>query len=402
MVDGTQRKYVRMKTIKQLFIPFFLCCVTIVSAQESLFEQIEKNNTVLATLRKQAEAEKIANKTGIYPENPEIEYHYLWGSPDAPGNRTDFSAVQRFDFPTSYYYKKKVADMQNKQVDLKYLLERKDVLLEAKNLSIRLIYQNALSEECASRFRNAQKTVDSYQSRLDKGDASVLDLNKAKVDLLKVKKAYEATLVEKDFLAAELTRLNGGIPIDRPVSGYSDVLLPASFEVWYESQKEKNRDLQYWEREAGLSREAAKLQRSMNLPKISAGYMSEKVLTERFQGITVGLSIPLWENKNTVRQAKARTLALREAENDAQIRFRNQMEALYRKASHLKEILADYRQNALSDRTPDLLKKALEAGEIPLIDYLMEMTIYYEIVNNRLETERDFHLTAAELMQWDM
>jgi hypothetical protein len=129
--------------------------------------------------------------------------------------------------------------------------------------------------------------------------------------------------------------------------------------------------------------------------------MSEKVLTEQFQGITIGLSIPLWENKNTVRKIKAQTLAHREAEIDAAIRFRNTSETLYQKALHLKSILDDYRNNALSDNMLPLLNKALESGEIALIDYLMESSIYYEVINNRLETERELHLTIAELMQWN-
>jgi outer membrane protein TolC len=390
--------------MKQLLSILFFFCVTSSYAQESLslLEQIEQNNTVLSTLRKQAEADKIANKTGIYPENPEVEYHYLWGSSDAPGNRIDFSAVQRFDFPTSYYFKKRVSDAQNQQVDLKYRLERKNVLLEARKLSIRLIYQNALSKELANRLQQAQQMADAYQLRLDKGDASILDLNKARINLLNVGKEYETSLAERNFLSAELTRLNGGISIDYTVSGFSETSLPDSFEIWYEVRKQKNLHLQYLAKETDLTRKTEKLQRALNLPKISAGYMSEKVLTERFQGVTIGLSIPLWGNKNTVRQIKARTLAQQEAENDAGIRFRNESESLYKKALRLKKILNDYRQNVLSDNTLPLLKKALEAGEISLIDYLMESSIYYEVINNRLETERDLHLTVTELMQWEL
>jgi outer membrane protein TolC len=387
--------------MKQLLITAFLCCSTAVFAQESLLEQIERNNTALAALRKQTEADKTANRTGLYPDNPEVEYHYLQGSPDAPGNRTDFSAVQRFDFPTSYCYKKRIADAQNRQADLKYLSERKNVLLEARKLSIRLIYHNALSKESAVRLRQAQQMAEAYRLRLDKGDASVLDLNKAKINLLNVKKEHETALAERNFLLAELTRLNGGIAVDFAVSEFPEALLPDSFELWYEAQKEKNLDLQYLAKATGLSRESEKLQRALNLPKISAGYMSERVSTERFQGITVGLSIPLWENKNTVRKIKAQTLANQEAEIDAAIRFRNESDALYKKALHLKGILDDYRTNALSDNTFPLLNKALEAGEIALIDYLMESSIYYEVINNRLETERELHLAIAELMQWN-
>jgi hypothetical protein len=140
----------------------------------------------------------------------------------------------------------------------------------------------------------------------------------------------------------------------------------------------------------------------MNLPKISAGYMSEKILTEQFQGVTLGLSIPLWENKNSVRQVKARILANQEAENDAQIRFRNELEALYKKAQRLKEIADEYKQNEFAYNTLTLLKKALDAGEISLINYILELGIYYDWLNNRLETERDLHLTVTMLRQWEL
>jgi hypothetical protein len=390
------------RTMKHLLLIFSICCATTIFAQESILEQIEQNNTVLATLRKQAEADKVVNKTGIYPENPEAEYHYLWGSPAVPGNRVDFSIVQRFDFPTAYYYKKKISDTQNKQLDLKYRTERKNILVESQTICVRLIYQNSISKELSFRLQHAQQIADAYQLRLDKGDASVLDLNKAKINLLNIKKEYETAIVEKNFLLSELTRLNGGIPFEFETSEFSEVMLPGSFETWYEGQKEKNLELKYLAKETGLSRETEKLQRSMNLPKISAGYMSEKVVTEQFQGVTVGLSIPLWENKNSVRQVKARTLANREAENDAQIRFRNESEALYKKAQHLKEIADEYKQNEFADNTLTLLKKALDAGEISLINYILELGIYYDWVNNRLETERDLHLTITMLMQWEL
>jgi hypothetical protein len=113
---------------KYLFIlsVFYASCIY---AQQSVLEQIEQNNTVLSALRKQAEAEKTGNKTGIYPANPEVEFHYLWGNRPETGNRIDFSASQSFDFPTAYHYKKKISDTQNQQVDLKYRIERKTVLL---------------------------------------------------------------------------------------------------------------------------------------------------------------------------------------------------------------------------------------------------------------------------------
>ncbi|MDR2058497.1 MAG: TolC family protein [Dysgonamonadaceae bacterium] len=387
-----------MKRLLFLFITFHALSMY---AQPSFLEQIERNNTVLSAFRKQLDAEKIANKTGIYPKNPEMEFHYLWGNQSVPGDRVDFSATQTFDFPTAYYYRKKISDTQNRQVDLKYLIERKNILLEAQSTYIRLIYQNALSLKWEERLDQARQTVSAYQFKMDKGDASALDLNKAKINLLNVQKEYDSSLAEEDFLRAELNRLNGGIPLDLPLD-FPSIWLPVDFEQWYREQQEKNHLLQYLQQETALSRENGKLQRSLNLPGFSVGYMSEKVSTEQFRGITLGISIPLWENKNKAKQIKARTLAGEESESDARFRHYNEAKALYGKAVRLQKIVDEYRRSELPDNTSDLLKKALNAGEISLIDYLFEWDIYYEWISNRLESERDLRLTATELMQWEL
>jgi len=385
---------------KIVFILFIFCSYSAL-AQQDILEQIEQNNTVLSALRKQADAEKIANKTGIYLENPEIGYHYLWGNNAEMGNRTDFEVSQSFDFPTTYSNRKKVANAQNKQVDLKYLLERKEILLEAEMICIQLTYHNALSKELEKQLVLTQEVADAYKTKFDKGDANALELNKAKYDLLNAQKDYRASITEKEFLEAELIRLNSGNAIDYTISAFSEIQLPVDFGDWYRNQKEKNILLQYYQQEVWISQKNEKLQRSLNLPKFSAGYMSEKVLTEHFQGVTIGVSIPLWENKNTIKQVKAQTVANQQMELDANLRDYHQSEALYKKAANLQLIVNDFKTYQLSDNTADLLKRALDAGEIDLIGFILELGIYYDLVQDKLETERDLHLAVAELMQWE-
>ena len=45
----------------------------------------------------------------------------------------------------------------------------------------------------------------------------------------------------------------------------------------------------------------------------------------------------------------------------------------------------------------ELLKKALDAGEISLLNYMVELGLYYNIVNQTLEAERDYHKALTEL-----
>ena len=85
---------------------------------ELVLDQVTKNNTMLVALRKSLDARKIGNKTGIYLQNPEIGFNYLWGSPSANGNRTDFNITQSFDFPTVYGFKNDISDLKNEQTEL--------------------------------------------------------------------------------------------------------------------------------------------------------------------------------------------------------------------------------------------------------------------------------------------
>jgi len=87
---------------------------------ETILSEVEKNNTSLSALRKGLDAEKIGNKTGIYIQNPEFEFHYLWGKPSELGNRTDLSITQSIDFPTAYTYHKQISNIRNEQVELEY------------------------------------------------------------------------------------------------------------------------------------------------------------------------------------------------------------------------------------------------------------------------------------------
>ncbi len=394
-----------MKILNKLGITFLLLILFSQAKAQTISDilnQIEQNNTVLAALRQSGEAEKINNKTGIYLANPEVEYHYLWGNNSSVGNRTDFSATQSFDFPTAYHHKQKVSDGKNMQVDIQYQIECKKTLLGAKQVCIELIYSNIYSLELEKRLQHAREIAKAYQSKFDKGEANILDLNKAKFNLLNAEKEINTIRTESDLLKAELIRLNGGNVIDFSLMSYETEILPSDFEQWYSSIKDNNLSIRYLQQEVDLSKKTEKLQRSMNLPKFFAGYMSEKLIDEHHQGVTVGVSIPLWENKNTVKQIKAQTLAYQTAESDAGFRFYNKTKALYQKAIKLRQIASDYGKSMESVNSSELLKKALDAGELSLISYIQELGIYYDAINNLLQTERDYQLAVAEMKQWEL
>jgi len=380
-----------------------LACNSIVFAQftiDSVLVKIEKNNTTLSALQKRVEAEKLGNKTGIYLTNPEVEFDYLWGSPSDFGNRTDFSIKQSFDFPTAYGHKKQIANIKNEQTDLEYQKQRKNLLLEARLICNDLIYINALVSEIVRRLTHAESIANSYKVKFDAGETNILEYNKAQLNLLNLSKDLELYEIERIALLGELSRLNAGIPMEFTASEFQPTTVSPDFEQWYQQAEQSNPLLNWLKKEIEKTEKKVSLSKAMSLPKLQAGYMSESIVGQDFKGLTLGLSIPLWENKNTVKYAKANTVALEDMAVDNKVQLYNQLKILHTKAIALQRNAADYRTQLQSFNNSELLEKALEKGQINLIDYILELSIYYESVNNLLEVERDMNNTVAELNQY--
>ena len=176
-----------------------------------------------------------------------------------------------------------------------------------------------------------------YKDRLDRGDANQLEYNKVQLNLTAVQGEISRVEVEQNALLSQLKRLNGGTSVTFEDNRYSEISLPLDFDQWFAQAAQKNPVLAYVEQEIELSKRQVSLSKAMGLPTFSAGYMSEKVVGQQFQGLTLGISIPLWENKNRVKQAKAAVSAAETRQTDSKQQFYSQLQILYNRTYGLKK-----------------------------------------------------------------
>ena len=367
------------------------------TSTESILRQIEENNPQLKAAAAEADAEKIENRSGALLENPEFEFNYLWGA-DGIGNRRDFRVTQAFDVATLTGMKSRQVAGQNEMSTLKYKSERLNVLLEAKQACIDLIYYNALKAELSTHLEQAQTLVSSFEKRLKAGGANVLDLNKAKVHLTAVRGEISQVEVERQTLLATLKSLNGGqdIILDDCVYDLSDNL-PADFESWYESASKKNPVLQYVRQEVTLGRKQLSIDKTAWVPELTVGYMSELTTADKFRGVTVGVNIPLWSNANKVKQSRAKIAAAESRKAAAEQQFYFDLLAQYNRAASLKANSELMRSSLSETDSRDYLLTAQSRGEISMIEYLVETDQYYEALEQTLSAERDYHQALAQL-----
>ncbi len=388
--------------MKKLFI-ICICvfgCLNISSAQNDiaqLLSSIEQNNTTLKSLRQVADANKYENRTDIYLPDPEVGFNYLWGSPASIGNRYDISVKQQFDIPTISGVKFNVAKQKNEMIEWQYKADRMKILLDAKQCCLDIIYYNAILREFSQRLEYATKIADVQKQRLESGDVNILEYNNAQLNLSNVSSEICKIETERDVLLLKLNQLNGGNKIDFTKYEYDQLILPSDFNQWYDEAEIKNPILQYVKQSIELEKKQVTLSKLQYLPVFSAGYMNETIVGEVYQGVSVEMTIPLWSNANKIKQAKSALLASESKQIDEKQQFLSSLEIQYTRVVGLKKAADKYRLSLGNANNSLLLKKALDAGQISLLNYILEVTVYYDTVIKALEAERDFQKSYAEL-----
>ena len=369
---------------------------------DSVLYKIEQNNKTIQANVQFWEVKKMEYKTGLTPYNPKVEYDYLNGSPEGAGNQIEFSITQSFDFPTVYSKRKQLSREQIKQAEFQLTSAKQDILLEAKLICIELVYRDKFQSEVIKRKQSTEKWLADFQSSMIKGGRSVLDVNKAKLQLTEINADFQKNRSAINQLNQRLTELNGGVVLNLTDLSYSELIEVPSFENLGEEIKANDPIREYMEQENVIIEKKIELSKAMSLPKVEAGYRYQAILGQRFNGVHVGLTIPLWENKNKVKAQQANLefndLNLKNHSNERYYYIQN----MYEKQLNLKLTLDEYALLFTDLNTEELLDKSLALGHISAIEYFMEMSFYYDALKNYLMTEKEYRQSVAELFKYKL
>lgn len=385
---------------KILFLCMMILNITISANNDEInriLASIEQNNGNLKALRIEADARIAGNREEMMPDDPEAEFAYLWGSPHEIGKRQDVNVSQGFDIPLITGMKKKVVSRENELVELNHQSERTRLLLEAKKLCIELIYNNALREQQNKQLQWVEHVADAYRKQYEKGNIGILAYNNVQLYLTEIKHEVSRMGIEQKRILSQLKRLNGGIAVELTGTQYDLHPLPADFEQWFGQMEQKNPMLKYAYKESELNTYRIKVAKKANLPRFSVGYLMENVVGERYQGVTLGISVPLWRNSQRLQQAKSEAKASEMHAATMRQEFYDAFRAIYQQAQGLQQLILDYHASMRLYDNTELLEKALDLGNISIMDYISEKKLYYERITKVLEAERDYELLYAEL-----
>lgn len=369
-------------------------------SMEDILGEIEKNNKTLQANTQNLEAQKLAFKSSNPLYNPNVAYDFMYGFPLNAGNQTDFLINQAFDFPTSYGKRKQLAEGRSTQSDLQYNAGRQEILFDAQSTCLELVYRNKLQVQLQERKAYTEGLLESFEKKLNTGEGNILDVNKAKLQLIEINKDYQLNLSQINQLTQKLTGLNGGNDIIFLSTQYPTIDSIGDFEELYAEIQSKDPTLKFIEMDISSAQKQVELSKAMALPKLEAGYRHQAILGQRFNGFHLGTSIPLWENKYKVRQSEAElstsSLKVLQYQNDKYASSRQ----LFEKYEKLSLTLNEYKTVLSALNSKEYLDKALAVGHISTIEYFLESNYYYMAYNNYLQTEFEYYATIAEILKF--
>ena len=395
-----------MKTYKLYILGWMLLGTLTTRAQNSIdqvLKSIETNNKSLQANTKMTDAQKLEAQTGKFLANPSVEWEQMWGNRNNPGSEYTLTVKQSLDFPTTYSNKNKLANLKANTIGFQSAAYRQQLLLNAKQTCIEIIYLRKQKSLLDERLANAETMFALYKKRFESGDANQLELNKIQLELLNAQNQSRLNKAALTAAEEQLRNLNGGNPITFDATDYPTGEELINFDQLQAAFMEADPNLKSLTGDQEIANREVKLSRSLTLPKFDVGYKRNAAKDHvASNGFMVGVSIPLFENKNTVKKAKAQAEFATASLEDNRLNLKTNLQQLYHQAEALQISRADYAKVLEQQRNIELLNKALNAGQLSVIDYFTELTTIYDSHQSYLDVEKEYHSILAQLYQYKL
>ena len=384
---------------RYIFTILGLCFYFHVGAQDdinNILRQVESNNPELKANKEFLRAEIWQTKGTNNLANPSVSYTHTWDSKNGNETEKEIEISQSFEFPTAYISRRNANKKSINALEYSFQEQRQNILLQAKETCLDIIMLNQQSELLKERMKYANELFAAYNRMLNAGDASSLEVNKIKLELLNLQTELTINSSALKTKLAELTLLNGNQPISLVKSEYENEDLP-TYELIRDEVVGNNNQLKSSQNEYDAAVKQIAVNRAGWMPNLELGYKHNTGIGMRSNGLMVGISIPIFNNRGKVSSAKANALGKSYAYDMVKLSIESQVYQAYQEASLMKGQIDAY-SNALDvDNMLGLLKQALEGGELSVTAYFIEVATAYQSLENYTTIQNIYHKQLAKI-----
>lgn len=378
-----------------LFIAAFLFSGAVQAQSiDEILRSIEQNSPELKSQQQATHAAQMEVQTLNNLEDPSVEYSPFFAKGVEGVASSELIVKQGFDFPTLYAARKKQGKLQQEVLNRRNEMNRREVLLRAKTLCLDLIRLNQEQELLEQRKKNAEELLALFNERLEKGDANILEVNKIKMERMNVQTEVAQNAAAHRNALQQLLAMNGNLPLEFACSSYPVLTPVTSYSALYDEVMTTDATLL----EADATARAADKELSVNrqnwLPKLEVAYRRNTSLGEKSNGFLVGGSIPLFSKRKRTQIARAQAISAQLQRDDVRLKTEANIQSQFNEIQQLNEAMQAY-DIPLMHQTLDLLKQAVTAGQLSIIDYYVEAEGVYRNLQAYMEIENQYQKMVA-------
>ncbi|MDE7443319.1 MAG: TolC family protein, partial [Muribaculaceae bacterium] len=386
--------------IRSVACASMLCGASATLSAQSPFQSavdcIVAHSPKVQAAAKSATSERLELQMSNRLADPELEGAYQWGQ-GGVGDKWEAGVSQSFDWPGVYAARSRANGRKSEA--LQWLVEAtaNDVRMEAATALIDYVWANQQTHITESVLQQMQTLESAYDKAFQHGEATILDVNKTRLTRIDASRAHTAALSYLNAVRSSVCGMAPMLNVDSLLATVNDYPAQKLYSLEQYQGAVSGHDPMI--RSLSLSADAAmanvSVARRSQMPGFKVGYSHLCELGDHFNGISFGLNLPVFSARNKVAAAQAAAEAAELELTQNRVSLMSRTAALYAEAKALAEEIGRYGAVATDPRPMQLLKQALDGGEINLLTYLQEVAYFNEAAISYLELQKQYHTVVA-------
>ena len=361
----------------------------------SIYTEIDQQNPELQALRMAAKSEQAHLKMQYGFEDLQIAGYYL-SSPSNPNAYSEWEITQNIPSPFQLTTQSKMFKESSQLMEQKIQYREQELLLQATFALLDLVSVEKKRTLFQQRVERSNRHVAYYESQLAAGNISKAELQKVQIVAIEDQFALQTLDTQSSKLLQRIALLKGS-PILKSPTEYPSELSVMTFEDLWKEYLIQDAHLQVLQQAIAQAEATVKISNANQFPSFAIGANTQGTDIERYSGIYMGLSIPLYSAHHQVSASKfalqqqilIEQQALLSAEQNLKIQHQ-QFSDLMIQYEQLQEILStvDYELQ---------LEQQLLAGTLPFVEYHREYQFYAQVEEQLLDMELQLQQLLTEL-----
>ncbi|MBK0401877.1 CusA/CzcA family heavy metal efflux RND transporter [Adhaeribacter sp. BT258] len=362
-------------------------------------DQALQNNGTIRSANYEIELQQALRKTASGINKTDVGLTY--GQYNSSEKDNNFTIGQTIPFPTVWGARAKLADANIKGSEIQKNVTANELIRQVKETYYQLVFLEAQHKVLQHQDSLISTFVQAAQVRYRTGETTYLEQVTAESEAARSKVAMNRNGSE---IKANQVNLQFLLNTKEPVTVAEDALIIKELAVNAATAAiSNNPNLIYLRQQIEIAKQAISLEKAELLPDLRLGYFNQSLIGsteeqggtvkrfgsgDRFQGVEVGVSIPLWlgPTKANVKAAEIREKIAQSNLDYNQKTIQGQYAQLVQQFLQYQASLQFYQQNALpqANLITSNATLAFRSGEIGYLEFIQAL--------NRAQTIRTEHL----------